>query len=263
MDKKLFSVTVDVETDWGGRLSVSKENCRGIEEGIPWIISLFDNLNIKATFFISACVSSLYKGIIKEVSSRGHEIGSHGYDHKDYRKISREELEYQLKGSKDTLEEITNKEVAGFRSPQFKIHPCLYECLAKTGYLYDSSAKAAILSGRSLQRKMAGGQIFREIPISRIPATPHPFGLLWVNYLGIGAFSFLSKLACPLEDTVMYLHPFDIIAGKSKYRCPLHIRLWYSFREKKARGTFLNIVTYYKNMGFRFVTLRDYLNEKF
>jgi len=267
MDKKLFSITVDVETDWGGRLPAKKENCRGIDEGIPQLLLLFKSFKIKATFFISGSIALLYKDLIREINSGGHEIGSHGYDHSDYKEISRAELEFQLKESKETLEGIINKKVLGFRSPRFKVHPCLYECLYEAGYLYDSSLVSAVLIGRYGRKNMPKRASLEngllKIPVSNIPATNKPFGLLWVNHLGFRLFSILSKLAPVPQNTVMYLHPFDIIANKSKCNYPMHVKLWYSFTGKKPLACFTDIINYYHKRGFRFITMQNYINEEF
>ena len=48
-----IAITVDVETDWGGRLKPTKNNMRGIFDGLSDILDLFNQYDILATFFIS------------------------------------------------------------------------------------------------------------------------------------------------------------------------------------------------------------------
>ena len=48
----------------------------------PQILTILDNYNIKATFFVLGSRVELYPEIVKEVYSKGHYIANHGYSHK-------------------------------------------------------------------------------------------------------------------------------------------------------------------------------------
>ena len=101
---KTIAITIDVETDRGGRLSVDHGNCQGIEEGIPYSLHLLDELKIKATFFISGEVVSEYADIIHALAERGHEIASHGFKHNvNYTTMSKTEISEQISKSKKYL----------------------------------------------------------------------------------------------------------------------------------------------------------------
>ena len=101
-----LAITIDVETDWGGRLAAKPENCRGIIKGIPLILDILNECNIKSTFFISGRIADEYKDITLEIRKHGHEVASHGYDHIDYSRLDGDQMDYQLGKSKDVLEHI-------------------------------------------------------------------------------------------------------------------------------------------------------------
>ena len=130
-----------METDWGGRLDTKPENCQGILKGIPTILNILKKYNIKSTFFISGNILYEYREIILRILRQGHEIASHGYNHTDYSKLLKSDLNYELQKSKEVLEEITDKEVKGMRTPQFKTNKHLYNNLKEIGYSYDSSVR--------------------------------------------------------------------------------------------------------------------------
>ena len=114
---KTVALKVDVETDWGGRLDPRAENCQGILKGLTEILSLFEKHNIKATFFVSGNIAEQFKDIVIEIINQGNEVASYSYDHIDYSELDTNEIECQLKRSKDVLENILKKKVLGFRLP--------------------------------------------------------------------------------------------------------------------------------------------------
>lgn len=65
-------------------------------EYIAPILNVLDKYNIKTTFFLGGSWAAKNNGLVKEIASRGHEIGSHGYSHKEAEKI----------GYKQNLDEI-------------------------------------------------------------------------------------------------------------------------------------------------------------
>lgn len=257
------SLTIDIESDWGGRLAPVRENCIGVEKGIPQLLSLLDDRKIKATFFVSASIITIYSELVKDIKARGHEIASHGYLHTDYSKLKKDDLLYQAQKSKELLESELNCEIVGFRVPQFRIHPDLYEVLFISGYKYDSSLVCGRLSGRYDNSKLRKSPFktnhnILEIPISNIPLTNKPLGLLWINHLGFSVFSILKKLSKKERSIVLYLHPFDILEQKSRSSFGTLVNLWYTFKAQNAFSTLRRFIEYYSGSS-NFVTLNKYL----
>nr|WP_172917308.1 polysaccharide deacetylase family protein [Capnocytophaga canis] len=73
--------------------------------------------NVKATFFVLGKSSSVQKQTIKRMAEEGHNIGNHSYDHKDFRKISREEAERQIQLTDEVIAGITGQKPRYFRFP--------------------------------------------------------------------------------------------------------------------------------------------------
>ncbi len=149
LTEKVHSISIDVETDWGGRASTGHDAISGCQYTIPKLLEAFSRYGIKATFFIVGELIPFIKYELKMINDSGHEIASHGQNHNiRYDKLTREELTYQVRTSKKQLEDFIGKEVYGFRSPQFRINSDLFELLEKEGYQYDSSYVAGKLKGR-------------------------------------------------------------------------------------------------------------------
>ena len=51
------------------------------------ILDVLQNYEAKATFFIGGCWADDNVECLKEIFSKGHEIGNHGYFHKDHKKL--------------------------------------------------------------------------------------------------------------------------------------------------------------------------------
>lgn len=259
------TVTIDVETDWGGRLSVGPGNCQGIEEGIPYLLHLLDELKIKATFFISGEVVSEYADIIRDIAEQGHEIASHGFKHSvDYGTMSKAEITEQISKSKKILEEEIGITPIGFRAPQCRTNDYLFDVLADLGFKYDSSMVRGFLPTRynnlSIPSEPFMKNNLREIPISTMPYLKVPMGLLWINAMGFSTFRFLSERIKFTDTIVLYLHPFDLLETKSKKDFGFIITKWYNLRSDKVKYTLESLLKYWKG-NREFLVLKEVIEK--
>ena len=53
-----------------------------VERNTQRLLELFDEHGVKATFFVLGCVAETCPQLILEIERNGHEIASHGYDHR-------------------------------------------------------------------------------------------------------------------------------------------------------------------------------------
>lgn len=264
-----ISLTMDVETDWGGRYPVIEERCRGIEKGMERFLEIVDGFEIRSTLFVSAMLTVRYGSLIRKWAELGHEIGSHGYLHAEsYSGFGREQLFEQADKSKKALEDCTGKPVLGFRTPQLRFHPLLPEVLSGCGYRYDSSVARTSLPGRYRNRSVPSspyrlGQIL-EIPVARIPLTPLPFGLLWSNLLGVTALKMLLTLSPPQPESVivLYSHPFDLIPKSWNPEFSSLVNSFYTFRAARVPGTLSGLLKFFSRRDFDFQTMGQ-LSERY
>ena len=70
-----------------GRVSLMF-NVYGGADYIPSILDALDAFGVKATFFIGGCWADDHTETHRAIVSRGHELGNHGYFHKDQDKLS-------------------------------------------------------------------------------------------------------------------------------------------------------------------------------
>jgi peptidoglycan/xylan/chitin deacetylase (PgdA/CDA1 family) len=68
----------------------------GPDDLTPRYLDLLDRYGVPATFFVMGDLTEARPGAIREYLRRGHQVGSHGYDHKRFTAISPLELRRQI-----------------------------------------------------------------------------------------------------------------------------------------------------------------------
>ncbi|WP_337828246.1 XrtA system polysaccharide deacetylase [Pseudonocardia sp. TMWB2A] len=143
------ALSVDVE-DWfqvGAFESVfSKDDWQGqaqrVERNTDAVLALFEKAGVKGTFFTLGWVAERYPALIRRIVAQGHEIASHGYDHKRVFLMDAEEFAADLARARVLIEDAAGQAVTGYRAPSFSIDartPWAHRVLAEAGYRYSSS----------------------------------------------------------------------------------------------------------------------------
>lgn len=115
--------------------------CR-VEKNTDKILSLFDDASVKATFFTLGWVAERYPGLVRRIVEAGHELASHGWDHRRVTQQTPEEFREDISKTKTLLEDLTSVEVKGYRAASYSIVAdslWAHEILADCGYRYSSS----------------------------------------------------------------------------------------------------------------------------
>lgn len=113
-----------------------------VEKNTDLILSLLDEHHTQATFFILGWIAERCPALVHRINNAGHEIASHGYGHQRVYNQSRTEFRDDIRKSKKILEDLTGKQVFGYRAPSYSISPsCLwaFDELHAAGFSYDSS----------------------------------------------------------------------------------------------------------------------------
>ena len=135
-----------------------------VEVGLRLIMEVLERHNVKATFFVLGCVAKKHPDLIKEIASLGHEIGSHGTNHRMVTAQSREEFRADVAMSKQILEDITGEKVKLYRSSSWSIVPktiWALRILEEEGFICDSSIQP--FRTRFLALKMLLGPLIIQL----------------------------------------------------------------------------------------------------
>lgn len=115
--------------------------CR-VERNVDRILTMLDEQGVHATFFTLGWVAERYPQIVRRIVDNGHEVASHGYNHLRATEQSEDAFFADVQEAKILLEDISGKEVKGYRAPSFSIgagNLWAFDCLDRAGYRYSSS----------------------------------------------------------------------------------------------------------------------------
>jgi len=113
-----------------------------VERGVGTLLELLAAHGARATFFVLGWIAERHPFLIKTIAAAGHEVASHGWDHRRVTEQTREQFRESVRRSKSVLEHIVGESVIGFRAPSFSIVPgreWALDLLVEEGYCYDSS----------------------------------------------------------------------------------------------------------------------------
>jgi polysaccharide deacetylase family protein (PEP-CTERM system associated) len=203
-----------------------------VETGTYRILELCAAHNLFVTFFVLGWIAQRKPKLIKEIYSSGHEIASHGWDHKPVYQLSQESFRADLRRSVRLLEDLTGAKILGYRAPSFSLTlrtRWMLKIIKEEGLLYDSS----LFPAPRLYGGLPGGptRIFKdpdsgiwEVPISvirmagiRVPFSsggyfrlfPYPF-IRWATH----------RLNRSSQTTIFLVHPRELDPAQPRLRLP-------------------------------------------
>ena len=140
---KFCAFTNDVETTsiWFNTLR-DETGLKVLKEGMPILLDIYADYNIKSTFFFTGYIAKLFPEIVRMIINNGHEIASHGKSHipeNGFDVMPFEKQKRHLEYSKKLLEDISGQEVISFRAPALRVNKDTVRALIETGYKIDSS----------------------------------------------------------------------------------------------------------------------------
>ena len=200
----------------------NKIPCR-VEKNVERILTLFENKNITATFFTLGWIAERYPHLIKQITSAGHELASHGWNHARVCTQTRKQFKEDIRSSRKLLEDISGVQVKGYRAPSYSIsreNLWALDELAEAGYQYSSSIAPVrhdlygIPDAPRFPFKVAKGALL-EIPISTVKVggkNLHCSGGGWfrlfpyaLSHWAISRVNHKERQPC-----VFYFHPWEI-----------------------------------------------------
>lgn len=145
------ALSVDVE-DWFQVLNMASVIDRATWDRIELrcgdatkrLLDLFARRGQRATFFFLGWIAERLPQLVVEVGAAGHEIGSHGYDHRLLPDLGREGFAADLARTAAVLEGVTGRRPSSFRA-------CTWSIGRKTPWAIDELVRAGITLDSSIQ----------------------------------------------------------------------------------------------------------------
>lgn len=114
-----------------------------VERGTDRILDLLRAADARATFFLLGDVVREHPRLLRRIAGEGHEVASHGLDHRPLWRLDPDGLARQLDEFRRLVERTLGRfPVIGYRAPSFSLDQSTAWALAvlrDAGYVYDSS----------------------------------------------------------------------------------------------------------------------------
>ena len=221
-----------------------------VEQNTQRLIELFDEKQIKATFFVLGWVAERCPGLVRAIVDGGHELASHGYSHQLIYRQTPDVFREETIRSKKLLEDIGGVAVHGYRAASYSItNESLWalDVLAECGFLYDSSIfpvrhdRYGIPDATEVPHRITSpaGHQLTEFPITalnlvgnhRLPVAGGGYFRLFPYWFSEWALRRVNRVQ--QQAFIFYLHPWEIdpeqpklpATGFSKFRHYNHLEI--------------------------------------
>ncbi len=203
---------------------------RRIEGSTMRTLDLLDQFRARATFFVLGWVADTMPELVRLVTSRGHEVASKGYYHRNIGQLTPAEFRDDLTRAREALERAGGHRVLGYRVADAWFEPhdlWALDVLAEEGYEYDSSI-GPILRTYSAQpwRRFAhlhryGERTLWELPISTADVFGFLIPIAGGNYFRQLPHSFVRRAVAHWTRSfsapyVMYFHTWELDPDQPK-----------------------------------------------
>ena len=254
------AMTIDVEdyfqvSAFSNNISLDEwrnHDCR-VEQNMARILELFDQHNVKGTFFTLGWIAQHYPNVVKQIVAQGHELASHGRNHVRAYDQSPKEFSDDIRSTKQMLEDLGGVEVKGYRAASFSIDErnlWAYDCLAEAGYRYSSSIYPVQHDHYGMPNAprfsfYAHDSGLIEVPISTVQL----MNRLWPSggggYFRFFPYAVSKQLIQTVNEkekrsAIFYLHPWEIDPEQPKQK---NIQLKTRFRH------YVNLQRTYGRLG--------------
>ena len=211
-----------------------------VERNVLEILDLFDEADVKATFFTLGWVAQKHPALMRRIADAGHELASHGWDHARVHTMGQKQFGEDIARARKVIEDAAGVPVTGYRAPSFSIDhrtPWAYVELAEQGYAYSSSV--APITHDHYGWREAPRFAFRPLPWSDLLEIPVTTAELGGKRLAAGGGGFFRVLPYGFSrwairqvnrrdhrPAVFYFHPWEIDPGQPRVDgAPLKSRL--------------------------------------
>jgi polysaccharide deacetylase family protein (PEP-CTERM system associated) len=187
-------------------------------------LDLLDKHDAKATFFVLGWIAENTPDLIREITKRGHEIASRGYNHCPLSRMSPAEFRADVRRTREVLEGASGQRVFGHRAAEklnYARDAWTLDVLAEENFAYDASflpTRKTIKNApirRAAHEHRAAGQTIWEFPYSTAPVGNYLLPISGGNYFRQLPYTLMRKKVQNWIETedqpfVLYFHVWEL-----------------------------------------------------
>ena len=204
-------------------------------------LDLFDQYDVKGTFFFVGWVARKFPDLVREVHSRGHELACHSYWHRKVYSMTPDEFRQDTRAAVRAIEDAAGVRVYGYRAPSWSItRECLWalDILAEEGFTYDSSIFPihhdlyGVPGARRFPytHQLKNGRSLGEFPPTTVRLLGQNLPAAGGGYLRIFPLEYTHWVFRKFQEdyrerVVVYFHPWELDPEQPRMREKLKSRL--------------------------------------
>lgn len=204
-----------------------------VERNTRAVLGLLESRGVRGTFFTLGWVADRFPSLLRDVRDRGHEIASHGYEHRLVGSFSPIAFRDDLRRAADAIERACGVRVRGFRAPSFSVGlDTLWalDVLLDEGYAFSSSIFPVrhdrygipAFPRHPVVIRAEDGRTLWEFPMTtlrvlgrNLPVAGGGWMRLLPGSVMRGALRARSRAGVP---TIVYLHPWEVDPDQPRVR---------------------------------------------
>jgi len=230
---------------------------RRVERNTDDVLALFDEAGVKATFFTLGWVAERHPGLIRRIADAGHEVASHGWDHRRVFTMDAATFRADIAWARKALEDACGTRVSGYRAPSFSIDqrtPWAHDVLAEEGYAYSSSVAPVAHdhygwrdSPRFAWRPVAGAALI-ELPVTTVDVAGRRMAAGGGGFFRLLPYAFSSWAVgrvnrADKRPAIFYFHPWEVDPDQPRVAdAPLKSKLRHYTNLSTMRGKLLKLL---------------------
>ena len=228
-----------------------------VERNSDAVLALFDQAGVKATFFTLGWVAERYPALIRRIADSGHEVASHGWDHRRVFTLETATFRADLERARIAIEDACGQSPVGYRAPSFSIDartPWAHRVLAEEGYAYSSSVVPIRHdhygwpeAPRFAFQPVEGAPLI-ELPVTTVEISGRRMAAGGGGFFRLLPYRFSSWAISRVNrdegrPAIFYFHPWEIDPGQPRVsRAPLKSRLRHYSRLSAMQGKLLKLL---------------------
>ena len=219
-------LTLDVE-DWYHLDYFDRHECdtkNSLLDGLDIYVELIDSLSLPSSFFVLGEIAEAKVRFFQDLVKAGHDVGSHGWNHKRPMTLSVDDFRADLSMSLDIMKEINGKRGFGYRAPCFSLDRERLDVVRDSGFAYDSSRiefgnhplyGSIDMSGyEKLSEMVYQSGNFMEFEATTLPVLGKNIPISGGGYLRMLPWilmkSLIQRYLKNNDLYVLYIHPFEL-----------------------------------------------------
>ena len=205
-----------------------------VERNTDRVLLLFDECGVKGTFFVLGWAAERYPSLVRNISSAGHDLGCHGYEHRRIRVQGPQRFREDLRRSRDVIAGQSGRPVTVYRAPSFSVVAetlWALDILLEEGFNLDSSVYPVYHDLYGLpgaprfphRRTTPGGKMIDEFPPSTISIGGVNFAIGGGGYLRLLPYGLMRRAIRHVNEVerqpvMTYFHPWEVDPGQPRIR---------------------------------------------